>query len=345
MGTCLQFTLTHLLTFHTIHLQANLQHGFCILPPSEMYLGMSKSPATAPVRAEGEVASPEPSSELLQGSDLSLLDPPADLKSAYIELRSQYQRCAAALATAAHDLRTPLAVISGYVELLVAGKLGNLNEKQQRVMEDMQVSSNRLQRLVNDFLTFSSLETGAVNLRNQEPQDMNACLQELSGFWLPRFQEKGVAFYFLSNPNLEAFPFDYDRVQRVVSNLLENALKFTPTGGTVWLHAEPQLWERRNSHKPDEGVQERRKRNLLVPNAVRVSVSDTGPGIAPEYHQEIFGDFFQVPDGRNNSDEGMGLGLAIAKRLVQAHGGKIWVESEPNCGCKFSFLLPLKKVQ
>ena len=346
MGTCLQFTLTLLLTFHTIHLQANLQHGFCILPPSEMYLGMSKSPATAPVRAEGEVASPEPSSELLQGSDLSLLDPPADLKSAYIELRSQYQRCAAALATAAHDLRTPLAVISGYVELLVAGKLGNLNEKQQRVMEDMQVSSNRLQRLVNDFLTFSSLETGAVNLRNQEPQDMNACLQELSGFWLPRFQEKGVAFYFLSNPNLEAFPFDYDRVQRVVSNLLENALKFTPTGGTVWLHAEPQLWERRNSHKPDEGVQERRKRNLLVPNAARVSVSDTGPGIAAEYHQEIFGDFFQVPDGRNNNnDEGMGLGLAIAKRLVQAHGGKIWVESEPNCGCKFSFLLPLKKVQ
>jgi hypothetical protein len=144
-----------------------------------MYLGMSKSSATAPARAEGEIPSTVSSSELLHDSDLSLLDPPADLKSAYVELRSQYQRCAAALATAAHDLRTPLAVISGYVELLVSGKLGDLNEKQQRVMEDMQVSSTRLQRLVNDFLTFSSLETGAVNLRNQEPQDMNACLQEL----------------------------------------------------------------------------------------------------------------------------------------------------------------------
>jgi signal transduction histidine kinase len=309
-----------------------------------MYLGMSKLSATAPTRAEGQVPSAKHSSELPRDFDYSPLPPPSDLKAAYLELRGQYQRCATALATAAHDLRTPLAVISGYVELFVSGKLGNLDAKQQRVMEDMQVSSNRLQRLVNDFLTFSSLETGSVNLRNQEPQDMNACLQELSGFWLPRFQDKGVAFYFLSNPNIDAFPFDYDRVQRVVSNLLENALKFTPSSGTVWLHAEPQLWERRNTHQPEDGVHERRKRNLLVANAVRISVSDTGPGIAPEYHQEIFGDFFQVPDGRNN-DEGMGLGLAIAKRLVQAHGGKIWVESEPNCGCKFSFLLPLKNAQ
>ncbi len=310
-----------------------------------MYLGMPKSSATAPARAQEGSPSADVGSELLQEAIFPLLPAPAELKTAYIELRNQYQRCAAALATAAHDLRTPLAVISGYLELLVTGKLGTVNEKQQRVLQDMQVSSNRLQRLVNDFLTFSSLETGAVTIRNQDPQDMNACLQELSGFWLPRFQEKGVAFYFLSNPNLEAFPFDYDRIQRVISNLLENALKFTPCGGTVWLHAEPQLWERRNSHKSEDGVQERRKRNLLVPNAVRVSVADTGPGIAPEYHQEIFGDFFQVPDGRTSDDEGMGLGLAIARRLVQAHGGKIWVESEPNCGCKFSFLLPIKPIK
>lgn len=267
---------------------------------------------------------------------------PRDLKRAYDELRIQYQRCATALATAAHDLRTPLAVISGYVELLVNGKLGPINEKQQHVLEDMQVSSTRLQRLVTDFLTFASLQTDTVPLRTGEPQDMNACLQELSGFWLPRFQNKGVAFYYLANANLEPFHFDYDKVQRVVSNLLENALKFTPATGTVWLHAEPQLWERRNTHKPRNSG-ERRKATLLVPNAVRVTVADTGPGIAPEYHQEIFGDFFQVPESGAPEDAGMGLGLAIARRLVQAHGGKIWVESEPNCGCKFSFLLPLKR--
>jgi signal transduction histidine kinase len=199
-----------------------------------------------------------------------------------------------------------------------------------------------LQRLVTDFLTFASLQTDVIPIRAEDPQDMNACMQELAGFWLPRFQNKGVAFYYLENANLEPFAFDYDKIQRVVSNLLENALKFTPPTGTVWLHAEPQLWERRSSHKPHSSS-ERRKANLLVPNAVRVTVADTGPGIAPEYHQEIFGDFFQVPDSGVEDDSGMGLGLAITRRLVQAHGGKVWVESEPNCGCKFSFLLPLKR--
>jgi len=306
---------------------------------------MSNSQQDAAVRVEASAGPPVSPSvcPVLRDPDLGSADSsPQDLRRAYDELRVQYQRCSAALATAAHDLRTPLAVVSGYIELLISGKLGSLNEKQQRVLEDMQVSSVRLQRLVTDFLTFASLQTGAVNLRLEEPQDINACLQELSGFWLPRFQEKGVAFYFLSNPNIDPFPFDYDKIQRVVSNLLENALKFTQSGGTVWLHAEPQLWERRTSHKPHPDFQERRKRTVLTPNAVRVSVSDTGPGIAPEYHQEIFGEFFQVP-ASGADDLGMGLGLAIARRLVQAHGGKIWVESEPNCGCKFSFLLPLKR--
>jgi signal transduction histidine kinase len=267
---------------------------------------------------------------------------PRDLKRAYDELRVKYQRASTALATAAHDLRTPLAVIAGYVDLLINEKLGPINEKQHVVLEDMQISSVRLQRLITDFLTFATLQTDTIPIRAHDPQDMNACLKELAGFWLPRFQNKGVAFYHLANPNLEPFKFDYDKIQRVVSNLLENALKFTAPTGTVWLHAEPQLWERRNVHKPVP-AEERRKANVLAPNAVRVTVADTGPGIAPEYHQEIFGDFFQVPDSVVADENGMGLGLAIARRLVQAHGGRIWVESEPNCGCKFSFLLPLKR--
>ena len=277
-----------------------------------------------------------------RGTEEQNLQQPHDLRRAYDELRVQYQRASTALATAAHDLRTPLAVISGYVELLINEKLGPLNEKQHVVLEDMQTSSIRLQRLITDFLTFATLQTDTIPLRASDAQDMNACLKELSGFWLPRFQSKGVAFYHLVNPNLEAFKFDYDKIQRVVSNLLENALKFTPATGTVWLHAEPQLWERRNTHKPLP-AQERRRANVLAPNAVRVTVADTGLGIAPEYHQEIFGDFFQVPDSGVSDDAGMGLGLAIARRLVHAHGGRIWVESEANCGSKFSFLLPLKR--
>ena len=265
---------------------------------------------------------------------------PDDLLRSYQQLEVQYQRCAQALATAAHDLRTPLAVVSGYIELLMSGKLGPLTERQSRCLEDMYSSSQRLHRLITDFLTFSALQTGNLNLQLDEPRDLHACLSEICSFWMQRFQAKGVAFYYLPSEHLQPFPFDYDRVQRIVSNLLENALKFTPQGGTVWLNAEPQLWERRTLEMRPQ-ARERRKAALVTPNAARVSVADIGPGIPPEFHQEIFGDFFQIPNGEMNG-AGMGLGLGIARRLVQAHGGKIWVESEPGCGSKFSFVLPLK---
>ncbi len=264
------------------------------------------------------------------------------LLRAHRQLQEQYQRCSQALATAAHDLRTPLAVISGYIELLLSGKLGELNERQQRVLEDMQSSGSRLQRLISDFLTFSALETGALNLRLEEARELQSCILEICGFWLPRFQAKGVAFYCLTSENVPPFIFDYDRVQRVISNLLENALKFTPAGGTVWLNAETQMWERRVADNPKAYLKEQRVARLSGPNAVRIMVADTGPGIAPEYHQDIFNDFFQVPNV-SNSESGMGLGLGIARRLVQAHGGKIWVESEPGNGSKFCFLLPLRQ--
>jgi len=125
-----------------------------------------------------------------------------------------------------------------------------------------------------------------------------------------------------------------------VSNLLENSLKFTPPGGTVWLAAEPHVWERRSRLEKKSSV-ERRRRTATVANAVRVTISDTGPGIAPEYHQEIFDDFVKG-SSQSEEAEGMGLGLAIARRLVLAHSGKIWVESDRGSGSAFSFLLPLK---
>jgi signal transduction histidine kinase len=100
------------------------------------------------------------------------------------------------------------------------------------------------------------------------------------------------------------------------------------------------MWERRSSNKPGIASERRRHDNTL-PNSVKVSVSDTGPGIPAEYHIEVFDDFFRLPQGENQSD-GMGLGLAIARRLVNGMGGKIWVESDPGAGCKFSFIIPLQ---
>ena len=262
---------------------------------------------------------------------------PEDLLREYNELREHFQRTTNALASAAHDLKTPLSILNGYVELLHSEKLGSLNEKQHEVLRDMQSSGKRLQQFIQDFLTFSALETGGLRMQFA-PGNINECLSEVCHLWSNRFQQKGIALYFLANDKLPVFPLDVPKLERVVSNLLENAFKFTPQGGTVWLHAEPHMWDRRTAALPSSA--ERRRQNLSQPNAVKISVADTGPGIPAEFHLEVFDDFFRLPG--SEAHEGMGLGLAIARRLVNGMGGKVWVESDPAGGCKFSFLLPFK---
>ncbi len=262
-----------------------------------------------------------------------------ELLEAFQRLQEESRRRTVALGTAAHQLKTPLAVIAGYIELLLTKKAGPLDDRQRQILEESQFNCLRLQQFIEDFLSYSALETGHLNMKF-EVGDLNACLSELYSYWLSPFQKKGVALYLPAQKKLPSFPFDYDKVQHVVSNLLENSLKFTPAGGTVWLTAGPYMWERR-SRQERNVIEDKRKQTAAAANVVRVAVSDTGPGIAPEYHQEIFDDFVKLPQPEEPSG-GMGLGLAIARRLVLAHGGKIWVESEPGSGSTFSFLLPLK---
>ena len=262
----------------------------------------------------------------------------ADLPQAYSELQERFQRTTNALGLAAHDLKTPLAILNGYLELLQSEKLGPLNSRQREVLGDMRSSGQRLEQFIQDFLTYSALETGGLLMRF-EKGNINECLSEVCRLWSTRFQEKGIALYFLPNDKLPAFPFDSPKLERVISNLLENSFKLVPQGGTVWLHAEPYMWERRAAAQPASSG-ERRRQDVSQPNSVKVSVSDTGPGIPAEFQQEVFDDFFRLPG--NENQEGMGLGLAIVRRLVQGMGGKVWVESDAGAGCKFSFLIPFK---
>jgi signal transduction histidine kinase len=262
---------------------------------------------------------------------------PDHLLQEYKDLRERYQRTTNALASAAHDLKTPLSILNGYVELLHSEKLGPLSDRQREVLHDMRDSGKRLQQFIQDFLTYSALETGGLRMQF-DTANINDVLSGVCRLWSNRFQEKGIALYFLANDKLPVFPFDTPKLERVISNLLENSYKFTPQQGTVWLHAEPHMWERRAASLPS--APERRRQNVSHPNSVKVSVSDTGPGIPAEFHLEVFDDFFRLPN--TASQEGMGLGLAIARRLVQGMGGKIWVESDPGAGCKFSFLIPYK---
>ncbi len=265
--------------------------------------------------------------------------PYQELLEAFERVQEENRRRTVALASAAHELKTPLTIMAGYLDILLSQKPGPLSERQRRILGDMQTNRLRLHRFIDDFLTSSALETGKLNMRI-ELADLKACLSEVYTFWLPRFMGKKIALYFPMDDKLEPFCFDYYKTQRVLSNLLENSFKFTPSGGSVWLSAEPHFWERR-SRQERWVFEERRWQANAAMNAARITVSDTGMGIAPENQQEIFDEFVRLSQPEPEP-EGIGLGLAIARRLVQAQGGKIWVESELGSGSKFSFLLPRK---
>jgi len=268
--------------------------------------------------------------ELLQEREITY----RNLLAAYLKLQEVNRQKTVFLASAAHELKTPLAVIKGYYDLMLAGSLGKLSDKQRDILEESKESCERLVRLVSMFLNYSALESGKLVLQLRE-NDLRDCLDEVAKRWSEAFQRKGVKLEASFDPSIPNFRFDYQKVQQAAANLLDNALKHTPTGGLVAFYAGPHFWERRVAEVAP--IQERRRFRLPRPNSVEISVSDTGPGIPAEHHQEIFEDFVRVD--RNTT--GMGLGLAIAKRLIQAHRGKIWVESEPKGGSKFTFLLPM----
>jgi signal transduction histidine kinase len=267
--------------------------------------------------------------ELLQEREITY----RNLLAAYLRLQEVNRQKTVFLASAAHELKTPLAVIKGYYDLLLSGSFGRLTEKQRDILQESKDSCERLVRLVSMFLNYSALESGKLVLHLRE-NDLRDCLSELANRWHDAFQHKQVRLETSFDGSLPIFRFDYQKVQQTVANLLDNALKHTPAGGNVRLSAEPHFWERRAAEAMPST--DRRRERAHLSNSVKVEVTDTGTGIAAEHHQEIFEDFVRV----DRSSSGMGLGLAIAKRLVQAHRGKIWVDSEPWRGCTFKFLLP-----
>lgn len=263
--------------------------------------------------------------------------------------------------TAAHELRSPLASLLGELQLLRDPSTGPLNPTQDQAARQIAETCSRMQRILEDCFAFGRLESGEVPFQAQVV-DVEALLLELAGAWLPAYEKKGVALHTRAKGSLPPVPCDPHKLLRVLSNLLENALKFTPAGGEVELLWQPCIWDRGEG---SESPPERRPAN-----AVYIAVRDTGPGVAPENRQEIFEPFVRINPGsqtapapagepagdsvswpgpgpyrRRRSDNapglGLGLGLAVAQRLVQWHGGKIWVESAPGGGSVFALMLPL----
>jgi signal transduction histidine kinase len=240
------------------------------------------------------------------------------------------------LVSAAHEFKTPLVAILGYTGLMRNSRLGPVTEKQQQVLGEIQESAERLQKLIEDLLLLCRLKTATSGTSSpSESSDANLQVREIFNYWTPLAAQKAIAYEFvpaLGDPWLRVEAL---KLQHIVSNLIENAIKFTPAGGRVTVRVTPCFWDRRQT---DTGFLFNLERHgdRRIENAVRIDVCDTGPGIHPDHHEEIFGDFVQLPGA---SSRGTGLGLAIARRLAEDHGGAIWVESGPAQGSKFSLLL------
>ncbi len=243
------------------------------------------------------------------------------------------------LVSAAHEFKTPLVVMLGYADLLRSGHLGPVNDRQKQVLGEIQESAERLKKLIQDLLLLHELKAGQGKAPSLESADVNHHVAEIFNCWSAAARQKSLRYQFYpahGNPRARIEPL---KLQHIISSLVENALKYTAPHGLVVVAVTPCFWERRKAQSEFLFNMER-KEQRRIENAVRIDVSDTGPGIAPEHHDEIFGDFVQLPGA---SARGTGLGLAIARRLVEAHGGMIWVESEPGKGSKFSLLLSLSR--
>jgi signal transduction histidine kinase len=213
-----------------------------------------------------------------------------------------------------HELRTPLNAISGFSQVLRKELFGEINEKQAEYLDDVLASAKHLLSLIDDVLDLSKVEAGKIELQ-VEPFSLPAALERGVVMVREGAASGGVRISLSSDPGMDTVIGDERRVRQVVFNLLSNAVKFTPTGGTVDVAA------------------------ARFDGEVRVSVSDSGPGIAPEDQARIFEEFQQAAAGKEQR-EGTGLGLALSKHLVELHGGRIWVESEPGKGSRFVFTLP-----
>ncbi|HKA63524.1 MAG TPA: GAF domain-containing protein [Methylomirabilota bacterium] len=220
------------------------------------------------------------------------------------------------LANMSHELRTPLNAVIGFSEVLLQRMFGELNDKQAEYLQDIYASGQHLLSLINDILDLSKIEAGRMELA-AALFHLPSALDNAVTLVKERAARHGIALQVDVDPRLGELMGDERKIKQVVLNLLSNAVKFTPEGGQISLKASCR-----------DGT-------------VEIAVTDTGIGIAPEDQAAIFEEFRQVGSDETRKQEGTGLGLTLAKRFVELHGGRLWVESEPRRGSTFTFTLPV----
>lgn len=253
------------------------------------------------------------------------------------------------LANMSHELRTPLNAVIGFSDLLLTQTFGSLNEKQARYLRHVHTSGQDLLALINDVLDLSKIEAGRMKLYPQAGP-LGEILKGHIDMVRPLAGKKDLAITLRAQPEDVQVWCDYMQLRRIMYNLLSNAIKFTPAGGQITVSAwcvqgsratassaEPFRVQGLEGTDPESSTMNDGPRGDFV----EIAVQDTGIGIKPEDQERIFLEFEQVEGSHQRQLQGTGLGLALTKRLVELHGGRIWVKSEVGRGSTFTFVLPM----
>jgi signal transduction histidine kinase/HAMP domain-containing protein len=239
-----------------------------------------------------------------------------ELEIANIKLKELGKLKSEFVSNVSHELRTPLTAIEGLADNMLDGITGRMTEQQVGYITGIKSSADRLARLIDDVLDLSVIETGRMELKRAN-FSLHRLIQSVAESLRPVADEKFINLDVdAMDENLTVWA-DRDKITQVVTNLISNAVKFTPARGGIQVSVQTNGAE-----------------------WAKVAVSDTGPGIAPEEVNNVFQEFYQVRQPDERKFKGVGLGLAISKKLVEMHGGRIWVESEPGKGCTFLFTMP-----
>jgi signal transduction histidine kinase len=243
----------------------------------------------------------------------------AQLAAANAELRRLDQAKSAFVSVAAHELRTPLASISGYVEMLLDGDAGALSERQSDFLKVVDGSAQRLLRITRDLLDAARIDAGRMELILR-PVDCRELAREVVTEMLPLVESRGQRIVVDAPPDLPRALIDRGRVAQVLANLVANAVKYGPPASTIRIDLRLQ--------PGDEGW-------------LRIEVSDEGPGVPAEEQERLFRPFERGANAMTRAQGGVGLGLYISKSLVELHGGRLWLRSERNRGASFFATFPL----
>lgn len=272
------------------------------------------------IEAGGDDFLPKPHNRLLLGARVRSL---LQLKAATDALEESFRRSRELervrddlMKMIVHDLKTPLTSILATLELLGDGDLGPLGERQREAVADTQRKSEELLSLIDDLLEVRRIEETSIALQREDVEPAGL-LEELLRDWALRFRQEGTVAAADVSTGTPSFSADRGMLKRVIGNLIQNALIHSGAPIELTLVARPD------------------------PNGVRFTVMDTGPGIPPEYHDIIFQKFEQVRAVHTPRVRTSGLGLTFCRLVIEAHGGRIWVQSAEGAGSAFHFILPV----